>query len=152
MVEGAHRVRDTLTLPWVAFRTHRTHRAVASLTPPIIFLLRRQWPLSSPNCLTRNAWCLRNVSWFPRPASAGSPSCVAVAAAAVGAAAVVVVVEVIVEYPGVRWWGGVVAATSTVTAAFARKLHAAFACKGSDYGGGGVVVVVVVVVVVGVVS
>ena len=30
-----------------------------------------------------------------------------------------------------------VAPASTVTAAFARKLHAAFACKGSDYGSGG---------------
>ena len=36
-----------------------------------------------------------------------------------------------------RWWGDVVAAASTVTAAFARKLQAAIACKGSDYGGGG---------------
>ena len=34
-------------------------------------------------------------------------------------------------------WGDVVAAASTVTAAFARKLHAAFACKGSNYGGDG---------------
>ena len=48
-----------------------------------------------------------------------------------------VVVVVIVDYPGVQWWGNVVAAVSTVTAAFARKLHAAFACKGSDYGGSG---------------
>ena len=30
-----------------------------------------------------------------------------------------------------------VANATTVTAAFARKLQAAFACKGSDYGGGG---------------
>ena len=42
------------------------------------------------------------------------------------------VVKVIVEYPGVRWWGDVMANASTVTAAFARKLQAAFACKGSD--------------------
>ena len=40
------------------------------------------------------------------------------------------VVEVIVEYPWVRWRGDVVAA------AFPRKLHAGFACKGSDCGGG----------------
>ena len=46
-------------------------------------------------------------------------------------------VEVIVEYPGVRWWGDVVAAASSVTAAFPRKLPAGFACKGSDYSGGG---------------
>ena len=50
---------------------------------------------------------------------------------------VVVGVGVIVDYPGVQWWGDVVAAASTVTAAFARKLDAAFACKGSNYGGGG---------------
>ena len=50
---------------------------------------------------------------------------------------VVVVVEVIVEYPGVRWWGDVVAAASSVTTAFPRKLPAGFACKGSDYSGGG---------------
>ena len=31
----------------------------------------------------------------------------------------------------------VVASAFTVTAAFARKLHAAFACKGSEYGSGG---------------
>ena len=80
-----------------------------------------------------------DASWFLRPASAGSPSGVAVAATASGAAVavVVVVVEVIVDYPGVRWSGDVVAAASTVTAAFARKLHAAFACKGSNYGGDG---------------
>ena len=46
-------------------------------------------------------------------------------------------VKVIVEYPGVRWWGDVGANVYTVTAAFAQKLEAAFACKGSDYGGGG---------------
>ena len=39
-----------------------------------------------------------------------------------------------------------VAAASTVTAAFARKLHTTFACKGSDYGGGGGGGVMVVVV------
>ena len=33
--------------------------------------------------------------------------------------------------------GGRGANASTVTAAFARKLQAAFACNGSDYGGGG---------------
>ena len=42
--------------------------------------------------------------------------------APVGAVVVVVVVvvgvEVIVDSPGVRWWGDVVAAASTVTAAF----------------------------------
>ena len=47
------------------------------------------------------------------------------------------VVKLIIEYPGVRWLGDVVAAASTVTAAFARKLQAAFACKGSDHGGSG---------------
>ena len=47
-----------------------------------------------------------------------------------------VVVEVIVEFPGADGVGNVVAAASTVTAAFARKQHAAFACKGSDCGGG----------------
>ena len=46
-------------------------------------------------------------------------------------------VKVIVEYPGVRWWENVMVAVSTVTAAFARKLHAAFACKGSDCCGDG---------------
>ena len=49
----------------------------------------------------------------------------------------VVVVKVIAEYPGVRWWGDVLANASAVIAAFARKLQAAFACKGNDYGGGG---------------
>ena len=135
MIEGAHRVRDTVTLPMVSFRTHRTHRAVAGLTPPIISLLRRPWPLPSANYLTRDAWFLRNVFWFLHLASPGSPSCVAMAATAVRAAAAVVL-EVFVEYPGVRWRGNVVAAASNITSAFARMLHTAFACKGSGCGGG----------------
>ena len=89
---------------------------------------------ASPNCLTRDAWCLRNVARLLRPTSSGSPSSIAVAATAIGAA---LVVKLIVEYPRVRWWEDVVATASTATAAFARKLHAAFACKGSDYGSGG---------------
>ena len=126
---------DTLALPRIAFHTRRTHRAVAGLSPPIISPVDQQWPLLSPNCLSRTDWCHQNVSLFLRPASAGSPSCVSVAATVVGVA--VVVVKVIVEYPGVRWWGNVMVAVSTVTAALARKLHVAFACKGSYYGGGG---------------
>ena len=47
------------------------------------------------------------------------------------------VVKVIIEYPGVQWWGEVVASASTATVAFARKLQAAFTRKGSDHGGGG---------------
>ena len=46
-------------------------------------------------------------------------------------------VKLIAEYPGVRWWGDVVTTAFTILAAFARKLHAAFSCKGCDYGGGG---------------
>ena len=89
---------------------------------------------ASSNCLTRDAWCLRNVSRFLCPTSSGSPSSIAVAATAIGAA---LAVKMIVEYLRVRWWEDVVATASTATAAFARKLHAAFACKGSDYGSGG---------------
>ena len=51
-------------------------------------------------------------------------------------AAVVVVVEEIVEYPGIRCWGDVMTAASSVIATFVPKLHAKFACNGSDYGGG----------------
>ena len=47
------------------------------------------------------------------------------------------VVKVFVEYPGVRWWGDMVAAASTITAAFAQKLQAVFTWKGSDHNGGG---------------
>ena len=77
---------DTLALPGITFRTHRTRRAVAGLSPPIISPVDRQWPLLPPNCLSRTDWCHRNVSLFLRPVSAGSPSCVSVAATVVGAA------------------------------------------------------------------
>ena len=34
--------------PWVVFRSHRAHRTVTCLTPPILPLFCQQWPLPPP--------------------------------------------------------------------------------------------------------
>ena len=48
LVDGVHCVHDALMPPRVGFRSHRAHRTRACVTPPIVPLLRQQWPLPPP--------------------------------------------------------------------------------------------------------